>query len=204
MKQEILKLNKSFYPISVAGWQKTMVDIIAGSAFPIDITYGFDTNGKIDKNNIESFDVIRSFDDWSNVPIREFDDYVTTAKTVYRLPPIVVCAEFNRIIHKHVIFPTKSNIWKRDNYTCQYTGEKLTKENCSIDHIMPQSRGGENSWENLVTCDRNLNTWKADRTPKECGLKLLQKPTKPNNGMVFSFLRKEWEMFLHGGDFESS
>jgi len=45
-----------------------------------------------------------------------------------------------------------------------------------------------------------VNVWKSDRTPRECGLKLLWKPEKPNNGMVFDFLRKEWEIFLYGGD----
>lgn len=203
MKQEVLKLNKSFYPIGLSGWKKVFVDIVSGSAYPIDIMYGQTEDGKIDKFKIESFDVIRDFEQWAALPIREFDDYVTTTKTAYRLPPIVVCSEFNRIIHKHVVFPTKNNIWKRDNYTCGYSGKKLTREDVSVDHIMPVSRGGGNTWENLITCDRELNTWKADRTPKEAGLKLLWKPYKPNNGMVFSFMRKEWEMFLGGGDYDS-
>ena len=202
MKQEILKLNSNFYPVGVSNWKSAFVDIVSGAAFPLDVTYDTDENGKIDKNKISSFQVIKTFKEWENLEIRDIDDYVNTSKKSFRLPPIIVCAKFNRILFKHAVFPTKTNIWKRDNYTCQYTGKKLTKEELSIDHILPSSRGGENTWENLVTCDRNLNVWKSDRTPKECGLKLLKKPTKPTNGMIFSFMRKEWEMFVDGGTHE--
>jgi hypothetical protein len=151
---------------------------------------------KVDKNKIEWLNVIRSFDEWKKMPIRDYDEYVSTPNTVYRLPNIVVCSTFNKIIFKKVLFPTKSNIWQRDNYICQYSGKKLTRENVTVDHILPKSRGGENSWTNLVTCDKDLNVWKGDRTPKECGLKLLNKPSQPKNGMVFSFMRDEWKMFI--------
>ena len=98
-----------------------------------------------------------------------------------------------------MVFPTKANIWKRDNYTCAYTGEKLTKETVSVDHIIPQSRGGKNTWENLITASKKINVFKDDRTPKEAGLKLLWKPEKPRNGLVFDFMRDEWRVFLEGG-----
>lgn len=199
MKQDILKLNAGFFPIGTANWRDIMVDIVSGSAYPMDINYEIDENGCVNKESIASMNVVKSFSEWESLPVREFDEYVRSANRVYRLPPIVVCSKFDRIIFKKVVFPTKANIWKRDNYTCQYSNKKLTREELSVDHIIPSSRGGENTWENLVTCDKELNTWKSDRTPKECGLKLLSKPCKPKNGMVFSFIRDEWRMFVDGG-----
>jgi len=204
MKTEILKLNANYAPIGTANWKSVMVDIVSGSAFPVDIGYEVDENGCINRTKVEWFNVVRSFDEWSNLPIRDWDEYVSSTKKTYRLPPIVVCSKFNKIIHKRILFPTKSNIWARDNYTCQYTGKKLTREDLTVDHILPSSRGGDNSWENLVTCDKKLNIWKSDRTPKECGLKLLSKPTRPKNGMIFSFMRDEWKMFLESGDFTNT
>lgn len=201
MKSQILKLNASFAPIGTAEWRTVMVDIISGSAFPVDISYEIDENGYLNKNRVEWFNVVRSFDEWSELPIREWDEYVTSVKKTYRLPPIVVCSKFNKIIHKRILFPTKANIWARDNYTCGYTGKKLSKENCTVDHVIPSSRGGGNTWENLITCEKTLNIWKSDRTPKECGLKLLWKPTKPKNGMIYDSFRTEWLMFLEGGNF---
>lgn len=196
MKQEVLKLNASYFPIGVSNWKSAMVDIISGAAFPVDVSYEAGSDGKIDKNKIEWLNVIRSFDEWKKMPIRDYDEYVSTPNSVYRLPNIVVCSTFNKIIFKKVLFPTKSNIWQRDNYMCGYTGEKLSRETVSIDHIIPKSRGGQNTWENLITASKEINVWKGDRTPKECGLKLLWKPSKPKNGMVFSFMRDEWKMFL--------
>jgi 5-methylcytosine-specific restriction endonuclease McrA len=201
MKNEILKLNAIYAPISITDWQSAMTIMVKGNAFPVDISYEIEENGCINKNKIEWFNVVRSFDDWKDLPIRDWDDYVRSANAVYRLPSIIVCANFKEIVHKKILFPTKSNIWARDNYTCQYTGKKLTRNELTVDHILPSSRGGDNSWENLVTCDKELNIWKSDRTPKECGLKLLSKPARPKNGLQFNFIRDEWKMFLENGDF---
>jgi 5-methylcytosine-specific restriction endonuclease McrA len=196
-RQEILKLNASYFPIATANWKDVMVDIVSGVCYPMDINYEFDENGNVDKTKISYMNVVRSFKEWESLPIREFDEYVRSAKNVYRLPPIVVCSKYDKIVHKKVVFPTKANIWRRDNYTCGYTGKILDKNNVSTDHIIPSSRGGENTWENLITCDKTLNTWKGNRTPKECGLKLLWKPTKPKNGMIFDIYREEWSIFLN-------
>lgn len=201
-KRLILKLNKNFYPVQECHWKDAFINIASGAAFPVDINYAVDENGQVDLNTIEYFNIIKSIEDWAKIGVRPYDDYIQTANSVYRLPPIVICANYDKIKYKEVIFPTKSNIWRRDKYICQYTGEKLSKEFLSIDHVTPKSRGGQNTWTNLVTCHKELNNWKGDRTPEECKLKLIQQPKKPANGMVFDFLREEWKMFVDGGDFE--
>jgi 5-methylcytosine-specific restriction endonuclease McrA len=202
MKQEILKLTKGFFPCGVSSWKTAMIDIISGAAHPIDISYEIDEDGNINKNKIEYMEVVRDFENWRKLPVRPYDESVKTSKEEFRLPAIIVCASFNKIIFKRVVFPTKSNIWQRDNWTCCYTGEKLDRDTVSVDHIIPSSRGGQNTWENLVTAKKSLNIWKGDRTPRECGLKLLRKPVKPKNGMIFNFMRDEWKMFLDGGTHE--
>ena len=81
-------------------------------------------------------------------------------------------------------------------YTCQYSGKKLNKDQLSIDHILPISRGGKDTWENMVCCDRDVNSAKSNKLPDEAGLKLINKPKKPTNGLVFDTIRDEWKMFL--------
>jgi 5-methylcytosine-specific restriction endonuclease McrA len=195
MKQQILKLNANYFPIGIVNWKEAMVDIVSGASYPIDIHYEKDNSG-IDKAKISYMNVIKDFKEWSELPIREYDDYVLGAKSVYRLPSVIICSRYDKIIHKKVVFPTKNNIWRRDKFTCQYTGEKLSREDLSVDHILATSKGGQNTWENLVTCKKSLNTWKGNKTLKECGLKLLSKPEKPKNGLVFLMSREEWEVFL--------
>lgn len=68
-----------------------------------------------------------------------------------------------------------SAILRRDGYRCQYCG----KPGSTIDHVHPQSRGGENTWWNLVAACFGCNNSKADRTPEEAGMKLLRTPFEP-------------------------
>lgn len=74
---------------------------------------------------------------------------------------------------------TRKNLLLRDNFTCQYCGKRVSTSNFTIDHVMPKSRGGDGSWENFVVACFKCNVAKRDRTPKEAGLVLRTKPTKP-------------------------
>ena len=201
MRDDILVLNSNFYPLNVSGWQDAMIKIHAGNAYPLDITFEED-NGVIDTTKISGFEVIKDFEVWKNLPIRSYDNYINTPHKRIRTPLIMICANYDQIPVKRALFPTQENIYKRDNYTCGYTGKKLTREELSIDHILPVSRGGQNTWENLITCERELNRIKSNKTPREAGLKLLWAPVKPKNGMVFDFMKKEWEIFVGGGCFD--
>ena len=66
----------------------------------------------------------------------------------------------------------RRNIFLRDGHKCGYCGKKGT----TIDHILPKSRGGKNTWENLVTACQSCNNRKRDRTPEEAGMTLLTTP----------------------------
>ena len=70
----------------------------------------------------------------------------------------------------------RSRIYKRDGYVCAYCG---SSKQLTLDHVMPRSRGGDNSWTNLVTCCHKCNLNKADKTPAEAGMVLRIKPYEP-------------------------
>ena len=74
---------------------------------------------------------------------------------------------------------TKENIWARDKHRCQYCGNVVTKKDRTLDHVLPKSRGGGRSWENLVTSCVTCNGTKGDRTPEEAGMRLLSTPAAP-------------------------
>lgn len=77
----------------------------------------------------------------------------------------------------------KHNLYIRDGYTCQYCGRHRNdlhaKEYLTKDHILPRTRGGENTWENLVTACNTCNNRKDNRTPDEAGMRLLSEPRVP-------------------------
>ena len=71
---------------------------------------------------------------------------------------------------------SRKNIILRDGERCLYCGEKFKPQDLTLDHVIPKSRGGDNSWTNLVSCCRVDNHRKADRTPEEAGMKLIRRP----------------------------
>ncbi len=91
--------------------------------------------------------------------------------------------------------PTKSMIYLRDGYKCQYCG---SSRNLTLDHILARSRGGDSSWSNLVVCCSVCNTKKANRPLEQTGMKLLRKPRAPHNP-VFLHLKNhknpEWSEY---------
>lgn len=79
---------------------------------------------------------------------------------------------------------TNTFLFARDGYRCQYCGRHRTvlrgREFLTRDHVTPMSRGGENTWENVVTACSPCNNRKASHFPDECGMHLLKKPHEPN------------------------
>ena len=80
---------------------------------------------------------------------------------------------------------TRRRVYRRDGHECGYCG---ANKNLTLDHIIPKSRGGLNTWENMVTCCSRCNSKKDNRTPEEAGMKLRVKPYRPN---VFSVVVSE-------------
>ena len=93
---------------------------------------------------------------------------------------------------------TSRNIAIRDNFECQYCGKYLEDEDQTIDHVLPKSKGGLNTWENLVLACPPCNQYKADFTLDQVGYTLRKKPTKPSAGFQYKLLkvRPEWEDWL--------
>ena len=193
---KVLILNKFYFPLAVECVEKTFGNIFSESVVPLDISYEMTDKNTVNLENIEYFVPVPNVKEWLELPIRPFDEYIQTARGPIRIPSVVICSRFDKVIHNKIQFPTKQNILKRDNYTCVYTGVKLSKDNISVDHIIPKSRGGKDTWENMVCCDRLLNSKKASFTPEQVGLKLRYKPCKPNNGMSLNLYKDEWASFL--------
>jgi 5-methylcytosine-specific restriction endonuclease McrA len=71
---------------------------------------------------------------------------------------------------------SRKNILLRDRNTCQFCGQPFPASELTLDHVLPRSRGGRSTWENLVACCYECNNSKGDRTPEEAGLKLARRP----------------------------
>jgi len=92
---------------------------------------------------------------------------------------------------------TRYNIFKRDNYECVYCGQS-DKKQLTLDHVYPRSKGGPNTWSNLVTACKKCNGEKDNLTLEEYG-KTIPKPHKPHYLMLMkkiNHIYEEWKPFL--------
>jgi 5-methylcytosine-specific restriction endonuclease McrA len=112
-------------------------------------------------------------------------------------PTIVRLLLYIRVPYKKIVLSRK-NILRRDMYKCQYCNKSETS--LTIDHIIPKSKGGDDTWENLTTACVSCNNKKGDRTPEDAKMTLKRKPTKPSHiTFMKHFIGKiddEWKPYL--------
>ena len=138
--------------------------------------------------------------EWIQLPIRPQDQAVRTPRGQIRIPTVIVAVNYARVPRKRPKLNARA-IRERDGNRCQYTGRLLRPDEGNLDHVVPRSRGGRDTWENLVWSAREVNQRKADRLPHEAGLQLLTVPRAPKEMPVTAYLRNtpklaEWEVFL--------
>jgi 5-methylcytosine-specific restriction endonuclease McrA len=85
-------------------------------------------------------------------------------------------------------------VFARDHWTCQYCGAPAE----NLDHVVPKSRGGTHTWDNVVAACRRCNSKKENRFIDEAGLQLARLPLAPSDGfrLALGRLEPEWEAFL--------
>jgi 5-methylcytosine-specific restriction endonuclease McrA len=101
--------------------------------------------------------------------------FLHAARFTLRVPSVIRLLEYRRIPHQTRALSRK-NILLRDRNTCQYCGEIVSSGDLTLDHVVPRSRGGASSWENLVACCHSCNRRKGNQFPLEAGMKLMREP----------------------------
>jgi hypothetical protein len=114
--------------------------------------------------------------------------------------PVIVQLLANVRVPRMILRPTRANILLRDEDTCQYCGKRSRE--LTLDHIVPRSKGGQSTWENLVACCRACNGRKGNRLLKDVGMRLIRQP-KPLDHEYAGFfllryprLREAYEQYL--------
>lgn len=103
------------------------------------------------------------------------------------LPTVIRLRQFVRVPYRPVPL-TRRNVFQRDGHRCLYCGRGDGP--LSIDHVLPRSRGGRDSWDNVATACMPCNVRKADRTPREAGMPLLREPVLPPSSLGFQASRQ--------------
>ncbi|HZV34612.1 MAG TPA: HNH endonuclease [Verrucomicrobiae bacterium] len=192
-KSIVLVLNRNWQAINIRTPQEAFCMMASNVATGLDIELA---NGAC----AEALRPV-TWDEWLTLPIRAQDNAVHTVRGQIRVPTVIVAVNFARVPKKRPKLCAKS-IRERDGNRCQYTGKLLKPDEGSLDHVLPRSRGGKDSWDNLVWSSKDVNARKGNRLPHEAGLKLLSIPRAPKELPATALIRNthsvaEWKLFLN-------
>ncbi len=187
LSTQCLVLNKSHVAINVITVQAALLQMAAGASTGLDFEDGYFVPVK--------------WKDWVSLAVREGDDGIGTPNRSVRAPRVIIAVNFNKLPLKRPRL-TMKNLRERDGGKCAYTERVLKPEDCSIDHLVPRSKGGATTWTNCVLADRKVNNIRGNRSLKEAGLTLKIQPRVPEAKPFHSILAtsalkfREWELFV--------
>lgn len=188
LSTRVLVLNRYFQPVRLTTAKRALVLLYGGAAVAMD-------------EGGEAYD----FEAWFRLPVREHDDALPIVGGALRIPRVLRLARYE-LVPRAVVRLTRRNLMLRDEHQCQYCAKRPPIRDLNIDHILPRSRGGPDTWENLVTACRTCNLRKGWRTPEEAGMKLMRPPGRPRWSTSVQLLLearhvqfKEWEPFFKAG-----
>jgi 5-methylcytosine-specific restriction endonuclease McrA len=150
---------------------------------------------------IEVIDCFKAFSMCRSGRANVVEDYNVKAHGSTMFPAVIVLKSYVRK-HEFLLSCTRRNVYNRDNYTCQYCSMKaISKFDLTLDHVLPKSRGGPKTWENIVSSCHKCNTKKGARTPKEAGMKLLKEPKRPRATFIdfytIKHVPKQWSPYIY-------
>lgn len=183
----VLVLNRHYVPIRVTPVRRALVLLYTGHA-----------------RALEPTGELLAFDEWSTLLPRHEDDAVQLIRGALRAPRVVHLTFYDRV-PRLAIRLTRQNLMLRDQYQCQYCGQRPGPAELNLDHVVPRSLGGTDSWENLVVSCKPCNLKKGKKTPREAGMHLRRLPVIPRLSHAALLLRgleppfEEWHPFLETG-----
>ena len=135
--------------------------------------------------------------------LSEYDKEVHSPSQAFRLPSVIALKDYIPSARRPAF--TRFNVFLRDAFGCQYCGERFPTPDLTFDHVIPRSRGGRTTWENVVTACGGCNLRKGNQLPRECNMVPRHAPRQPttwelqDNGRAFppNYLHQSWRDYLY-------
>ena len=187
-----LVLNKNYFPIRLASKYSAIGKFYCQMAEAIIVKDG----------NYLSY----SWDEWLKLSEKDNwpEDTIFLHSTNNRiaLPYILRCLHYTGV-PKVSLRLTRKAIYERDEHICYLCGKEFTEGHLTLDHIIPRSRGGQSTWENLATCCKECNTEKGDKLLSEMHKKPKFTAYRPSTSNIAKLklsipegcYREEWKVF---------
>ncbi|MBN2563724.1 MAG: HNH endonuclease [Phycisphaerae bacterium] len=188
----VLVLNRNYLALRVVNFRRAFSLLFRDLAEVVHIESGRYT----------SYD----FSEWCELSklAREFEpnehDWVRTVRFHIAVPRIIRLAVYDRLPKQTVKF-NRRNIYARDANRCQYCGKRHSTSELSLDHVIPRSKGGKTTWENVVCACLKCNIKKGGHTPEQAHMRLIAAPKMPRRNPVLTVKLADgryasWKAFL--------
>lgn len=188
MNSDVLVLNRNFYAIQITSWQRAFSLVYTDHARVVDTAYR-----------------TYSFEDWKEVSGILEDHpagFVHTPEFRIAIPEVITLRLYDKLPRVDVKF-TRRNIYEHYRYRCCYCGKKFSSSELNLEHVIPRSKGGKSTWNNVVTSCIACNLRKGNKSVRAAGMRLLIKPTKPQWQRGVSLVlrprirvRASWQKFI--------
>ncbi len=183
LNSKVLVLNRSYLPVHVTSVKRAFALLYQGVAKAVDERY-------------QTFD----FDSWQALSAEVHHERLGVVGGFVRVPRVLLLTAFERMPRRHVRF-SRFNIFARDGNRCQYCGRRFARSELNLDHVIPRSRGGLSTWENVVCSCHTCNRRKGGRTPEQAQMSLIRAPFRPQwtpstPGLFSLRSYRQWMPFL--------
>ena len=182
LNEGVLVLNQSWAAIDIFPLWKALSKLVSGEA-------------KVAEQEGETW-LTFGFEEWCDFgQVHNQIPAISTPKLQVPKPKIIILIDSMFHRERMKVAFNRSNIFIRDNYTCQYCGEVFRRPELNLDHVVPRQQGGRTNWTNIVCSCYECNTRKANRTPAQANMKLLKIPKEPKQVPV-RMAHASWHDFL--------
>ena len=148
------------------------------------------------------------FDSWRDVSELNadfkgpHDDWVRAVNFEIQVPRVIRLLSYDRLPRRSLRL-NRPTVLARDQNRCQYCGRRFPSHQLSLDHVIPRSRGGRTTWDNVVCACLHCNVKKGGRTPKEAHMSLVRKPSRPARSPLLTLKLQNpryvtWKTWLDG------
>ena len=138
--------------------------------------------------------------------LRQYEKIICSAHSSWRIPAVIrLMIKFNR--PRKIVKFSRNNVYARDRFHCQYCRQKFDSCELTYDHVIPKSRPNTpgTCWENIVTCCKDCNMKKGNKTPQEANMPLWHHPIRPdwvkvfliNTSKEFGNIPEQWKEFCY-------
>ena len=179
MQSNVLALNRLYLAIHVVSVRRAFCLLWTGMAEVVNVedesymSYDFDSWREISELKV-------AFEESA-----ELDEWILAVNFRIQVPRVIRLLNYDRVPRNVVKF-NRRNVFLRDENRCQYCTRKFGAHDLSLDHVIPRSRGGQTTWENIVSACLKCNVRKGGRTPQEAGMKLCRLPAQPKRNHVLA------------------